>query len=661
MPALTIPDENTVQTFSAAAVTINISFSLFAKADLRILVGATELSQSDFTFAGVVVDGGFDGGVITLNTAAAAAGVVWRDVRPQRSTDFAPAAYVRVPDLDSALDKVEAKLQDAHQNLERTLRGRPGETIAMLPLPATRANKFLGFDAGGVLSFFSATAGLFSGVSELISYAGTWTGAVIRSLRARLMEWKSVKDFGAVGDGVADDTAAIQAAVDSGKPYSQYYGGAVPIFFPAGTYKISSKIDLAGCHGLKCYGAGNQATEIKPTGNFEAFSAIGTSGVALQSVEVSDMLINHIGKANNAAFGIKAKYTNSCTWARLKFYGCRRGIDFTKVWQDQCTSCRVVGTGALQNYSGLWFNETDAGEPNNAVIVDDFYAEYYEYAGVRAINAQGSKFNSGECNAGTYGFYAGDPTVGNYGDEFMHIGTWLCDSNSSHNWVFKQGAAATPIRKIQGANLWSGKAGDSAFWFEGMSMCAFGVLQAHGCNKSGIVAYNSAKISVGVVVLEGNNVGNDVNAADILVNNSTFCCFNNIISDPLLQKSILEAGTSDSNEFWGIQAIDGVVIVGANTTVNGVRGYVTNSHGTWTMTNAGGSTQSFNHFMSRTPQFGEVSIQPRLVPSELGLTGFKITAISSTQVTIVGINGAAATAPSGSVFLDYQININRPA
>jgi len=44
----------------------------------------------------------------------------------------------------------------------------------------------------------------------------------------------SVKDFGAVGDGVADDTAEIQAALDS----------ASVVSFPNGTYKITSGLVL---------------------------------------------------------------------------------------------------------------------------------------------------------------------------------------------------------------------------------------------------------------------------------------------------------------------------------------------------------------------------------------------------------------------------------
>ncbi len=52
--------------------------------------------------------------------------------------------------------------------------------------------------------------------------------------KVKLNDVVSVKDFGAKGDGVTDDTAAIQAAITANA------GGV--IFFPAGVYKITSTI-----------------------------------------------------------------------------------------------------------------------------------------------------------------------------------------------------------------------------------------------------------------------------------------------------------------------------------------------------------------------------------------------------------------------------------
>lgn len=58
----------------------------------------------------------------------------------------------------------------------------------------------------------------------------------------------NVKWFGAVGDGVTDDTAAIQVAIDALSSYSQpsvtgnYYGISQKLYFPYGRYVISSSL-----------------------------------------------------------------------------------------------------------------------------------------------------------------------------------------------------------------------------------------------------------------------------------------------------------------------------------------------------------------------------------------------------------------------------------
>jgi hypothetical protein len=62
------------------------------------------------------------------------------------------------------------------------------------------------------------------------------SGAVNRPINLKLGESISVKDFGATGDGTTDDTAAIQAAVDTG----------LAVFVPQGVYKITSPILSTG-------------------------------------------------------------------------------------------------------------------------------------------------------------------------------------------------------------------------------------------------------------------------------------------------------------------------------------------------------------------------------------------------------------------------------
>lgn len=70
---------------------------------------------------------------------------------------------------------------------------------------------------------------------------GFLTGAVARTVNDKLQESISVKDFGAVGDGVTDDTAAIQAAIDA----VSSAGGGILTFEPK-TYIVENTSGL-GC------------------------------------------------------------------------------------------------------------------------------------------------------------------------------------------------------------------------------------------------------------------------------------------------------------------------------------------------------------------------------------------------------------------------------
>ena len=60
-----------------------------------------------------------------------------------------------------------------------------------------------------------------------------------RNLVTRFAEMVNVKDFGAVGDGVADDKPAIQDAINS-------CGTNGLVYFPKGTYRLDSSVYTTG-------------------------------------------------------------------------------------------------------------------------------------------------------------------------------------------------------------------------------------------------------------------------------------------------------------------------------------------------------------------------------------------------------------------------------
>lgn len=114
------------------------------------------------------------------------------------------------------------------------------------------------------------TAGAVDG-SVLKFSGGTWapgTDNVGTGGGSGTLEFENVLDHGALGNGVADDTAAINAAIATGKP----------VFFPAGTYLISS--DLVPGSGQLLEGAGRSKTTIKKTAGTTAviLPAAGSGG-----------------------------------------------------------------------------------------------------------------------------------------------------------------------------------------------------------------------------------------------------------------------------------------------------------------------------------------------------------------------------------------------
>ena len=68
-----------------------------------------------------------------------------------------------------------------------------------------------------------------------VTYDPAGAGAVSRSVQAKLRDVVSVKDFGAVGDGVTDDAVAVQAALNASKG----------VYFPDGTYLINGPYSSA--------------------------------------------------------------------------------------------------------------------------------------------------------------------------------------------------------------------------------------------------------------------------------------------------------------------------------------------------------------------------------------------------------------------------------
>lgn len=116
--------------------------------------------------------------------------------------------------------------------------------------------------------------------ARMVAYR-PFSGTATRTLHDKLLEGGvSLKDRGAKGDGVTDDTAAVLAA------FAYAIANNVPVLVTSGRYLIRDQINVSGI-GLKVYGDGNQDAVIFTDTNMGAllnFSGGGSFELEIEGV-----------------------------------------------------------------------------------------------------------------------------------------------------------------------------------------------------------------------------------------------------------------------------------------------------------------------------------------------------------------------------------------
>jgi hypothetical protein len=168
-----------------------------------------------------------------------------------------------------------------------------------------------------VYSFPEGT-GLGVGAAS-IEYDPPFTGAVTSgyTVADKLSQYVSVMDFGAVGDGVADDTIAVQAAIDTGEP----------IVFPAGSYACGPLTQSTNFQRFYANGIVNilknaNGVLFTSTGNYVQFEGIEFIGTGFTGNNVN-LTGNHPTLTNCASYGTPGRALKA-TGAHVQIFGtCR--------------------------------------------------------------------------------------------------------------------------------------------------------------------------------------------------------------------------------------------------------------------------------------------------------------------------------------------------
>jgi len=202
----------------------------------------------------------------------------------------------------------------------------------------------------------TASLAVGSTSSDLVSYTPAGTGAVATTVQAKLRESVSVKDFGAVGDGVTDDTAAFTSA----------FAASNNILIPSGHYIISSTLYFS-THSI--VGAGSKSpstvgTLITMTGNMPLFEY---DGAYEYGTVIKGIFINYgesVPSSGSTKIGINIP--NVAAWPAfyefcdLRIRGAHIGVNdagaawhglYNQVWAEKCRIgfLKSLGTDMVYN------------------------------------------------------------------------------------------------------------------------------------------------------------------------------------------------------------------------------------------------------------------------------------------------------------------------
>lgn len=180
---------------------------------------------------------------------------------------------------------------------------------------------------------------------------------VVRTVQAKLDDFADVRDFGAVGDGSADDTTAINRAL------FQLYCVAAntqirrTLYFPAGTYKVTETIVIPAYAKLVGEGANCTTIYLDTSSDISSLSAyVARYGDSLQQTGVN------IG--NNGATAPTNIEISSMTFQSAEVTDVFLVEDATQCYFDSVnfvgplTAADIIATPSADNIAGVRFAST---------------------------------------------------------------------------------------------------------------------------------------------------------------------------------------------------------------------------------------------------------------------------------------------------------------
>lgn len=366
--------------------TFPYTFRIYSASDLVVTstnittgVDTALVLNTDYTVTGA---GSYNGGNVVLTGTAPSATTritIRRAIAVTQGTDLRNQGAYFAETHEDVFDRLMMIDQQQQETLDRSLAFPASDAAAThyeLPAAAARANNLLGFDENGkpvavAPAAQSATAlqallAASSG-SSLVGFIQAGVGAVKRLVQDKLRDsGVSVMDFGAVGDGVADDTAELVAAIEAADAVGGY------VFIPGGkNIRITQRLDALTTKNIRIRG---------PVSAFQAHSETVTSfakitcdGCALVGDFDSATSAITYSRQLKVLENVFIKASGGAKYGAivLLYYGDWKGVHFEDFSHHGIWS---VGS-CLSNFGPISFNRCGEGRTTSGTINSDNFTD----------------------------------------------------------------------------------------------------------------------------------------------------------------------------------------------------------------------------------------------------------------------------------------------
>lgn len=334
--ALTVSDVDPFSQYTGngSQTVFSVPFEFRQNSDIVVRVdGALKTLNTDYTLTGAETTGG---GTCAFLVAPGNGAIItiYGDMPLARGTSFADYALIPAAVLEDDLDDLAMMIRQVNAALSRSIRVPVYEPNALMELPAKaiRASKFLACNSNGDIepaSSIGATALTSSLIGTTLNSLLRTAGEIAAGVTPTDYAYPpgDVRRYGAVLNGVTDDTTALQNALLCDHR----------VFIPNGTAKITSTLELDDSTTIVF-----ESRQAIIKGNLTAPLLRGRNGTTQRryNITIWGGTLDNTSRANAGGIGLDFLST---TMAKV----------FGTLIQNVATAVRNGGTGSL----GAFYNE----------------------------------------------------------------------------------------------------------------------------------------------------------------------------------------------------------------------------------------------------------------------------------------------------------------